>query len=81
MMVDSVRHLVKIFSQAKSEYLHLIQILNKHITEIILSANCFNQSAIHIKGWERTNVNFINMGEAWNQMPRYRDKHVFYVIL
>ncbi len=41
------------YSQAKSEFSHVVQMVRNHIVENILLANSFYQSAILMKGWER----------------------------
>ncbi len=41
------------FSQAKSEFSHVVQMVRNHIAENILLANSFYQSAIRMKVWER----------------------------
>ncbi len=41
------------FSQAKSEFSHVVQMVRNHSAEKDFSANLFYQSAIRMKGWER----------------------------
>ncbi len=41
------------FSQAKSEFSHVVLMVRNHIAEKYFSANSFYQSAIRMKGWER----------------------------
>ncbi len=41
------------FSQAKSEFSHVVHMSEIILPKNILSTNSFYQSAIHMKGWKR----------------------------